>query len=391
MDRSKAEKTEPGTGRPLPQSAPWNTLRYARHLVLPDIGESGQRKLLASKVLLVGAGGLGAPVGLYLAAAGVGRLGVLDDDTVELTNLQRQVIYGTTDIGVAKAGAASARLRDLNPEIDVVAHDLKLSSENALEILADYDVIIDGTDNFATRYLINDACVLLGKPDVYGSVFRFEGQVSVFSHGGGPCYRCLYPEPPPAGLVPGCADGGVVGVLPGIIGSLQANEAIKLILGVGEPLRGRLLLFDALAVTFHELALKRNPDCPVCGDRPTIDALIDYDSFCGTSAPPATPEISARDLSERLRSGDAPTLIDVRETSEHTFCNIGGDVIPVRELPTRIAELDPSRDIVVYCRSGIRSATAVAYLRDHGFARVRHLRGGILAWADEIDPSIPKY
>jgi adenylyltransferase/sulfurtransferase len=371
-------------------------LRYSRHLILPEVSLEGQLKLKAARVLLVGAGGLGAPSGLYLAAAGVGRLGIVDFDVVELTNLHRQITFGTSDIGRSKLEAAAERLRDLNPEINILAHETRLTSENALEILAGYDVIVDGTDNFPARYLINDACVLLGKPDVYGSVFRFQGQASVFGFANGPCYRCLYPEPPPPGGAPSCAEAGVLGVLPGIIGSIQVAETIKLILGAGEILAGRLLLVDALKMTFRELRVRKNPACPVCGPGKTIRKLVDYETFCGARGQPveastAIPEISPRDLKTRIDAGENIFLLDVREPREYEICHIGGYLIPLAEIPTRVGELNPSRDTVVYCRRGERSAAAVAFLKRAGFSRVRNLRGGLLAWAEDVDPTLPRY
>ena len=369
--------------------------RYSRHLIMPEVGMQGQERLQASSVLLVGAGGLGAPAGLYLAAAGVGRLGVVDFDVVDETNLQRQITYSTSDVGRPKLEAARERLLGLNPHIAVVPHAVRLSSDNALDIIRAYDIVIDGTDNFSTRYLVNDACVLLGKPNVYGSVFRFEGQVSVFALGEGPCYRCLYPEPPPPGMVPNCADGGVLGVLPGIVGSIQASETIKLIIGRGESLSGRLLLFDALEMRFRELHLDRDPGCPVCGDHPSVTGLIDYDAFCGVDEAKETtevvPEIDPRGLKARLDNGDDVLVVDVREPHEHGICNIGGTLIPMGEIPARVGELDASRDVVVYCRTGKRSAQVVSWLLQSGFEKVWNLAGGIHRWSDEIDPSIPKY
>ncbi len=372
-------------------------LRYSRHLIMPEVGMEGQLKLKQAKVLLVGTGGLGAPLGLYLAAAGVGRLGLVDFDVVDFTNLQRQVTFGTGDVGRPKLEAAAERLRDLNPEIEIVTHDAKLASENALDILRDYDIIVDGTDNFPTRYLVNDACVLLGKPNVYGSIFRFEGQATVFALADGPCYRCLYPEPPPPGLVPSCAEGGVLGVLPGIVGAIQANETIKLIIGKGETLKGRLLVFDALKMKFRELRLRKNPDCPVCGAHPTVTKLIDYYEFCGirgeeTQAPAVqVPEIEPRALKQRLDSGDDVFILDVREPHEYQICNLNGYLIPLGDLPKRAHELDSAREIVAHCRSGKRSAEAVDFLRKAGFRKVWNLKGGILAWSDQVDPSLPKY
>ncbi|HVB07994.1 MAG TPA: molybdopterin-synthase adenylyltransferase MoeB [Candidatus Acidoferrales bacterium] len=373
-------------------------LRYSRHLIMPEVGMDGQLKLKRAKVLMVGSGGLGAPLGLYLAAAGVGRLGIVDFDTVDFTNLQRQVIFGTSDVGRKKLEAARERLGNLNPEIQIDAFETRLTSENALDILRDYDIVVDGTDNFPTRYLVNDACVLLGKPNVYGSIFRFEGQASIFGYPGGPCYRCLYPEPPPPGLVPSCAEGGVLGVLPGIIGCIQAMETIKLILGSGEPLVGRLLLFDALGMRFRELKLRKNPECPVCGERPTVTKLIDYAEFCGIrgeEAPAqitaAVPEITPKQLKQRLDRGDDLYVLDVREPHEYKICNLNGHLIPLGELPKRVSELDSSREIVAHCRSGKRSAEAVEFLTKAGFRNIWNLKGGILAWSDEVDPSMPKY
>jgi len=372
-------------------------LRYSRHLIMPEVGMQGQLKLKAAKVLLIGTGGLGAPLGLYLAAAGVGRLGLVDFDTVDFTNLQRQIMFGTSDVGRPKSVAATERLRSLNPDITIQSYDTHLTSENALDLLRDYDVIVDGTDNFPTRYLVNDASVLLGKPNVYGSIFRFDGQVSVFGAPGGPCYRCVYPEPPPPGLVPSCAEGGVLGVLPGIVGCIQAMEAIKLILGVGDPLIGRLLLFDALGMKFRELKLRKNPDCPVCGTHPTVTKLIDYVQFCGirgeeAPAPQSTvPDITPRELKARLDRGEDLYVLDVREPHEYQICNIGGHLIPLGDLPKRVSELDSSKEIVAHCRSGKRSAEAAEFLRKAGFRKLLNLKGGILAWADEVDPSMPKY
>ena len=371
-------------------------LRYSRHLIMPEVGMDGQLKLKQAKVLLVGTGGLGAPLGLYLAAAGVGRLGLVDFDVVDFTNLQRQVTFGTSDVGRKKLDAAKERLANLNPNIQIDTHEVQLSSANALDILRDYDIVVDGTDNFPTRYLVNDACVLLGKPNVYGSIFRFEGQATVFGYPGGPCYRCLYPEPPPPGLVPSCAEGGVLGVLPGIIGSLQAMETIKLIIGQGSSLAGRLLLFDALDMRFRELKLRKNPDCPLCGERRTIHALIDYQEFCGIRGEEAAPkvdvpEITPRDLKTRLDRGDNLFILDVREPHEYQICHLNGHLIPLGDLPRRVNELDTSREIVAHCRSGKRSADAVAFLRQAGFKKIWNLKGGILAWSDDVDPRVPKY
>lgn len=372
-------------------------LRYSRHLIMPEVGMDGQLKLKKAKVLLVGSGGLGAPLGLYLAAAGVGRLGVVDFDTVDFTNLQRQVIFGTSDVGRKKLEAARERLLNLNPDIQIDAYETRLTSDNALDILRDYDIVADGTDNFPTRYLVNDACVLLGKPNVYGSIFRFEGQASIFGAPGGPCYRCLYPEPPPPGLVPSCAEGGVLGVLPGIIGCIQAMETLKLILGSGDPLIGRLLLFDALKMRFRELKLRRNPECPVCSDHRTITKLIDYAEFCGIRGEETEtkalniPEITPKQLKARLDRGDDIYILDVREPHEYQICNLQGHLIPLGDLPRRVSELDSSREIVAHCRSGKRSADAVQFLTQAGFHKIWNLKGGILAWSDEVDPSMPKY
>src|SRR6202451_260113 len=372
-------------------------LRYSRHLIMPEVGMEGQLKLKQAKVLCIGTGGLGAPLGLYLAAAGVGRIGLVDFDTVDFTHLQRQVLFGTTCVGRPKIEASADHLRNLNPEIQIDTFETRLTSENALDLFKDYDIIVDGTDNFPTRYLVNDACVLLGKPNVYGSIFRFEGQITIFGAPGGPCYRCLYPEPPPPGLVPSCAEGGVLGVLPGIVGSLQAVETIKLILGAGDPLIGRLLLFDALGMKFRELKLKKNPDCPLCGTNRTITKLIDYEEFCGIRGEEApapitqVPEMTPRELKQRLDRGDDLFVLDVREPHEYQICNINGYLLPLGDLPKRVHELDSSREIVAHCRSGKRSAKAVAFLQQAGFRKVHNLAGGILAWADRVDPRMPKY
>jgi adenylyltransferase/sulfurtransferase len=372
-------------------------LRYSRHLIMPEVGMEGQLKLKKAKVLLIGTGGLGAPLGLYLAAAGVGQLGLVDFDVVDFTNLQRQVTFGSSDVGKPKSEAARARLSNLNPDIQVQAFETKLTSANALELFRDFDIIVDGTDNFPTRYLVNDACVLLGKPNVYGSIFRFEGQVTIFGMPGGPCYRCLYPEPPPPGLVPSCAEGGVLGVLPGIVGSIQAMETIKLILGSGRNLTGRLLLFDALEMGFREFKLRKNPKCPMCGEHRTIDKLIDYYEFCGVRGEEApapdlkVPEITPRELKARLDRGEDLFILDVREPHEYQICNLRGHLIPLGELPRRVHELDSSREIVAHCRSGKRSAEAVDFLRKAGFRKILNLKGGILAWSDEVDRSVPKY
>jgi len=373
-------------------------LRYSRHLIMPEVGMEGQLKLKQAKVLLIGAGGLGSPLALYLAAAGVGRLGLVDFDVVDFTNLQRQIMHGTSDVGRPKLESAADTIAEINPYVELVPHQARLCSENALEIFADYDIVADGTDNFATRYLVNDACVLTGKPNVYGSIFRFEGQASVFATREGPCYRCLYPEPPPPGLVPSCAEGGVLGVLPGIVGCIQALETIKLIIGKGEPLVGRLLLFDALQLRFRELRLRKNPECPACGARPTIDHLIDYEEFCGIRGQEAAepmngiPEITAVELKRMMDEGRTFQLVDVREPHEFDICRIPGSVlIPLGDVAARMNELDSAEEIVVHCRSGMRSAKAVDLLRKAGFRRIHNLKGGILAWSDQVDPSVPKY
>jgi molybdopterin/thiamine biosynthesis adenylyltransferase/rhodanese-related sulfurtransferase len=371
--------------------------RYGRHLIMPEVGLEGQQRLKAASVLLVGAGGLGSPAALYLAAAGVGRIGIVDFDVVDLSNLQRQIIHSTENVGRPKLESAAERLHAVNPNIEVVPFETQLSSENALEILKDFDVIVDGTDNFPTRYLVNDACVLLKKPNVYGSIFRFEGQASVFYAEKGPCYRCLYPEPPPPGLVPSCAEGGVLGVLPGIVGAIQAAETLKLLLGIGDVLIGRLLLFDALAMQFRQLKLRKNPECPICGDHPTISELVDYEAFCGTSVREADsgdgsiPSISVRELRDRLDRGANLFILDVREPHEYQMVNLKGHLIPLGELPKRINELDSSRDIVVHCHTGVRSATAVRFLRQMGFTKAVNLAGGIDRWAVEVDPKIVRY
>jgi adenylyltransferase/sulfurtransferase len=374
-------------------------LRYSRHLIMPEVGMEGQLKLKQAKVLLIGTGGLGAPLGLYLAAAGVGTIGLVDFDVVDFTNLQRQVIHGTKDVGRPKLDSAADRMRDINPHINIVKHNAMLSSENALEILKDYDIIADGTDNFPTRYLVNDACVLLGKPNVYGSIFRFEGQCTVFAYPGGPCYRCLYPEPPPPGLVPSCAEGGVLGILPGLVGTMQATETVKLILGKGQPLVGRLVLFDALAMRFRELKIRKNPDCPVCGEHRTIHHLIDYQEFCGIPhhEPPPAPglkewEIDPVEVKAKMERHEPFVLIDVREPHEYQICSIPGSrLIPLGELPKRVHELNSADEIVAHCKSGVRSAKAVDFLRKAGFKKAKNMVGGILAWSDKVDPRVPKY
>jgi sulfur-carrier protein adenylyltransferase/sulfurtransferase len=375
--------------------------RYSRHLILPEFGLEGQQKLKTSSVLLIGAGGLGSPLALYLAAAGIGRIGIVDFDVVDVTNLQRQVLHGTGDVGRPKLESARDRILDINPHVEVELHPIRLSSENALDVVRQYDVVADGTDNFPTRYLVNDACVLTGKPNVYASIFRFEGQVSVFGMPGGPCYRCVYEQPPPPGLVPSCAEGGVLGVLPGMVGTMQANEVIKVLAGIGTPLVGRLLLIDALDMQFRMLKLRRNPDCPVCGDHPTQTELIDYEMFCGIPAAPANghqaesdvPEIAVRELKARMDAGPKPFLLDVRKPHERDIATLGGQLIPVDELADRLNEVGAHREdeIVVYCRSGARSARAVRTLQEAGFTRAVNLKGGVLAWSDEIDPSMPKY
>lgn len=374
----------------LPPLSDAENRRYLRHLVLPEVGDEGQRRLKAARVLLVGAGGLGAPAGLYLAAAGVGRLGIVDFDAVETSNLQRQVLFGTDDVGAPKAETAAARLRALNPEIDVRAHPVRLAAANALEILRGYDVVVDGSDNFPARYLVNDACALLGLPDVYGSVFRFEGQASVFWRGRGPCYRCLHPEPPPAGDVPNCAEGGVLGVLPGVVGAIQATEAIKIVLSAGEPLIGRLLLYDGLTSRFREMALAADPDCALCGKAPRVTALSDLDDAC---AIPALPEsLSAAALRDRLARGERPVLLDVRTPQEWAICRLeGATLVPIAALPSRLDELDPAAETIVYCHVGARSAMALRFLKRAGFTRVAHLEGGIDAWSASVDPSVPRY
>jgi sulfur-carrier protein adenylyltransferase/sulfurtransferase len=372
-------------------------LRYSRHLIMPEVGMEGQLKLKQAKVALIGTGGLGAPLGMYLAAAGIGRIGLVDFDVVDFTNLQRQVIHGTKDVGRKKLDSAADTMLDINPFLEIDRHETALTSENALQILRDYDIVVDGTDNFPTRYLVNDACVLLGKPNVYGSIFRFEGQATVFATENGPCYRCLYPEPPPPGLVPSCAEGGVLGILPGTIGLVQATETVKLILGIGEPLVGRLLLYDALAMRFRELKLRRNPECPVCGDHPTITKLIDYQEFCGIPNQVHEPaavegDIDPVDVKAKIDRGDSFVLLDVREPHEYQICNIpSAKLIPLGDLPKRVNELNSADEIIAHCKSGVRSAKAVDFLKQAGFKKVRNMKGGILAWSDKVDPSVPKY
>ena len=385
--------------RELPELTNEEIKRYSRHLIMPEVGIEAQRKLKAAKVLCIGAGGLGSPAALYLAAAGVGTLGIVDFDTVDFSNLQRQILHGTPDVGRSKLASAKDKLNAINPNVKIELYETALSSENALELFAPYDVILDGTDNFPTRYLVNDACVLLGKPNAYGSIFRFEGQASVFATKDGPCYRCLYPEPPPPGLVPSCAEGGVLGVLPGMIGIIQATEAIKLIIGVGEPLIGRFMIYDALKMKFRELKLRKDPDCPVCGTHPTVTKLIDYEQFCGVV--PAAPEpvavnnateLTALELKQRLDRGDALKIVDVREPNEYQINRIpGSQLIPLGDIPKRYEELNKNDEIVVQCKSGARSAKAADFLRSVGFTRVLNLKGGILDWVDKVDPSQPKY
>jgi adenylyltransferase/sulfurtransferase len=397
----------------LPKLTNEEVARYSRHLILPEVGYEGQQKLKAAKVLCVGTGGLGAPLALYLAAAGVGTLGLVDFDTVDASNLQRQVIHSTATVGKLKVDSAEIMLKGLNPNLNVIKFNTMLTSANAMEIFKDFDVIADGTDNFQTRYLVNDACVLSGnKPNAYGSIFRFEGQASVFATEEGPCYRCLYPEPPPPGLVPSCAEGGVLGILPGLVGIIQATEVIKLILGIGDTLVGRLLLVDALGMNFRTLKLRKNPDCPVCGTHPTVTELIDYDQFCGIPKPTTTgplevakdanvtgsvvdgiPQITVQDLKRKQDAHENFFLLDVREPHEYPIANLGAPLIPVGSLDSRIAEIPVAKDaeIVVHCRSGARSQKAAVILRNHGFTNVQNLAGGILEWADKIDPSLPKY
>jgi adenylyltransferase/sulfurtransferase len=376
-----------------PPLTPAELRRYARHFSLPEVGEAGQRRLRGARILLVGAGGLGSPAALYLAAGGAGVLGVVDDDRVDETNLQRQILFGTRDVGRPKSETAAERLRDLNPHVHVERFAERLTSANALEILRDFDIVVDGSDNFPTRYLVNDACVLLGKPDVYGAIFRFEGQVSVFCRGAGPCYRCLFRDPPPPELIPSCEQAGVLGVVPGIVGSLQALEAIKLVTGAGEPLIGRLLLFDGLPARFRELPIRRDPACPVCGDVPTIRELIDYDAFCGVPGATADDaEISAPALRHLLTTGNQVQLVDVREPWEWGICRLeGATLVPLRELPQRLPDLDRERPLITYCHTGQRSLIARQFLMAQGFNDVRSLRGGVEGWAREIDAGMPRY
>jgi sulfur-carrier protein adenylyltransferase/sulfurtransferase len=397
----------------LPKLSNDEIARYSRHLILPEVGMEGQQKLKAAKVLCVGTGGLGAPLAMYLAAAGVGTIGLVDFDTVDASNLQRQIIHSTATVGKLKVDSAEIMLKGLNPHLNVVKHNTMLTSANALEILKDYDVIADGTDNFQTRYLVNDACVLLGKPNAYASIYRFEGQASIFGTEDGPCYRCLYPEPPPPGLVPSCAEGGVLGILPGLLGVIQATETIKLILGIGEPLIGRLLLVDALGMSFRTLKLRKNPECPVCGLNPTVTELIDYNQFCGIAPPTEVgplevardkavgnhpvvdgiPQITVEELKRKLDAKEDIFVLDVREPHEYLIANLGAPQIPVGEIERRVGELaaQKNREVIVHCRSGARSQKAALVLKQAGFTNVSNLAGGILAWADKIDPSMPKY
>jgi adenylyltransferase/sulfurtransferase len=379
--------------------SPQEVARYSRHLIMPEVALEGQKRLKAASILLIGAGGLGSPLGLYLAAAGIGRIGIVDFDVVDFSNLQRQVLHGTPDVGRPKLQSAKDRLQAINPEVKIDLHEAKLTSANAMAILEPYDIIIDGTDNFPTRYLVNDACVLLKKPNVYGSIFRFDGQASVFYPPQGPCYRCLYPEPPPPGEVPSCAEGGVLGILPGLIGCIQATEAVKLILGKGSLLIGRLLLYDAMQMTFQEFKVRRNPKCPMCGDSPSITKLIDYEQFCsirGAEAPAAAAdsqwETTVDELKKRLDRRDSIFILDVRNPEEYQICRIpGSTLLPLPELPQRFQELDPEKEMVIHCKSGMRSLKATNFLRQQGFRKIKNLKGGILAWADKIDPSLPKY
>ena len=383
----------------LPELTTDDLSRYSRHLILPEVGMEGQRRLKAARVLCVGTGGLGSPLALYLTAAGIGTLGLVDFDVVDSSNLQRQIIHSTKDIGRKKIDSAEEKLSALNPAIKIIKHETMLTSANALDIIKDYDIVADGTDNFPTRYLVNDACVLLGKPNVYGSIFRFEGQASVFATEAGPCYRCLYPEPPPPGLVPSCAEGGVLGILPGLVGVIQATEVIKLILGKGDSLIGRLLLIDALNMRFRELKLRKNPECPVCGTNPTVTALIDYDHFCGIvpetpqekNVKNGIPQLTVKELKGRRDRGEDVFLLDVREPYEFQIAQIGGKLIPQNDVPQRLAEIPRDREIVVQCRSGARSQRIAELLKQAGYQDVVNLAGGILAWSDEVDPSVQKY
>jgi molybdopterin/thiamine biosynthesis adenylyltransferase/rhodanese-related sulfurtransferase len=390
-----ATTTEPIT---LPQLSTEEMARYSRHLILPEVGMEGQQKLKAAKVLCIGTGGLGSPLAFYLAAAGIGTLGLVDFDVVDSSNLQRQIIHSTKDVGRSKIVSATEKLTALNPFLNVVQHETMLTSQNAIEIISQYDIVADGTDNFPTRYLVNDACVLTGKPNAYGSIFRFEGQASVFATEHGPCYRCLYPEPPPPGLVPSCAEGGVLGILPGLVGVIQATEVIKLILGKGEPLIGRLLLVNSLDMKFRELKLRKNPECPVCGKNPTVTKLIDYQQFCGiipeakvAAEKNGIPQMSVTELKQKLDAGEDVFILDVREPYEYQIAQIGGYLIPLGELPNRLGELDTAKNIVVQCKSGGRSQRAAEFLAQNGFSKLHNLAGGILAWSNEIDPDVPRY
>jgi len=373
--------------------------RYSRHLILPEVGLSGQKKICSTSVLCIGAGGLGSPIAMYLAAAGIGKLGILDFDSVDFSNLQRQIIHGTKDVGRPKTQSAKETIAEINPNVEVVIHSTRISSENALDIIRPYDIVVDGTDNFPTRYLTNDACVLLKKPNVYGSIFRFEGQASVFApHLGGPCYRCLYPEPPPPGMVPSCAEGGVLGVLPGIVGTIQATEILKLALGKGSSLVGRLLLFNALDMRFRELKLRRDPKCPVCGENPTVTELIDYEMFCGVTPEPATPaanpdEVTVQQMKQAMDDTKMGIrIIDVREPDEYEIAHINAvPLYPLSTLPQRFTELDPNTQYYIHCKSGVRSLRALQFLREQGFKYLKSVKGGISAWSDEIDHSVPKY
>jgi molybdopterin/thiamine biosynthesis adenylyltransferase/rhodanese-related sulfurtransferase len=386
----------------LPSLSPDEIKRYSRHLIMPEVGMDGQRRLKAGSVLCIGAGGLGSPAAMYLAAAGIGRIGIVDFDVVDFSNLQRQLLHGTSDVGTSKNESAKRRLRDLNPHVQVDTYETLLTSQNALDLFKDYDVILDGTDNFPTRYLVNDACVLTGKPNAYGSIFRFEGQASVFATKDGPCYRCLYPEPPPPGLVPSCAEGGVLGVLPGIIGVIQATETLKLITGIGEPLIGRFMIYDALKMKFRELKLRKDPECPACGTHPTVTKLIDYEQFCGIRPEPDLSQVAGANVNEweitpvelkkKLDAGETPLILDVREPNEYQINRIpGSTLIPLGELPRRYQELPRDREIIAQCKMGGRSAKAQDFLKSVGFTSVKNLRGGILEWIDTVDPSQPKY
>src|SRR5215204_7827797 len=389
---------ESEVGHALPELSNEEILRYSRHLIMPEVGMQGQRRLKAASVLMIGTGGLGAPVGMYLAAAGVGRIGIVDFDVVEESNLQRQIIHGTKDLGRRKIESARDRLRDINPHIEIETHESRLTSHNAMRLFRNYDIVVDGTDNFPTRYLVNDACVLSGKPNVYGSIFRFEGQASVFWAEKGACYRCLYPEPPPPGLVPSCAEGGVLGVLPGIVGTIQANEVIKVILGAEGILLNRLLLFDAWKMRFRELKLKKNRNCPICGTHPTVKELVDYEEFCGLKQTVAAEEnvleeISVADLNEQIKNNPEVQIIDVREPHEFEIARIPyTNLIPLSQVVQRAKEIDPSRTAIVHCKSGVRSGKAIRALQESGYTgKLLNLKGGILAWSDEIDPRVPKY